>query len=293
MGLAMCSKASYRITSNSSRFDYTAEWHIPDSDAEDAEEYIELPKMSKSKSMPPPADLVKASEKTPCMGRAKTERVSRITGYSLEDRMKNRHRSLVVERSGEKQAEQYGKMVVDDTLLHLHHTIRLAGSITEKGIDINEELYRQENVLCNADHDIAMAEYETDQTSDTLRRMTLKGTLTSVIKRKKSKMKPNAFKNHVDLLNGEPGLNAFSRMLYSKSLTTGRESSEDNQQHQIKKGVGHLHEALDIITAQQLDTAWSLQRQGGRLSVFEEKIGGTHGKINRQSKRISRIMSKP
>jgi len=124
--------------------------------------------------------------------------------------------------------------------------------------------------------------------------MTLKGKLRNLTKRRKPKSKPKAFnKINVDLLNGEPGLNAFSKMHYSKSLTTSRDSSEDNQQHQIKKGIGHLHEALDVITVQQLDTAWSLQRQDGYLSVCEDKIGGARAKIKRQSVRISRIMSKP
>jgi len=303
MGVAICSKAS-DVTSTSRFLLYTKEWHIPDSDTEDAGKYIELPKMSQSKSISLPAYLGKASEKTCYMGRAKTERVSRVRGYSLEERMRNwqqssvvdrdgekQARSLVVDREGEKQAEQYAKMVADDTLSHLHHTVRVAGSIIEKGIDIKEELDRQENVLCKADHDISMAEYETDRTSETLRGMTLKGKLRNVTKRRKPKMKPKAFNRiNLDLLNGEPELNAFSRMDYRKSLTTSRDSSEDNQQHQIKKGIVHLHEALDVITEQQLDTIWSHQRQHGRLSVFEDKIGGTRGKIKRQSERISRIL---
>jgi len=290
----MCSQACNRTTSYSSRFQCTDKWHIPDSDTDNEEESIDLPINPKiNRIMSTPTNSRRTSVKTSWMERANTERVSRVGGYSLEERMKNWHRSSVVDREEEKHAEQYAKMVVDDTLKHLHHTVRIAGSIIEKGTDINSELIRQENVLYKADHDLSIAEYQTDQTTESLRRMTLKGRFASMIKKRKPKMKPNAFnKINVDLLNGAPGLNTFSRMHYGKLAPKSRDSSEDSQQHQIKTGVGQLHAALDVITAQQLDTAWSLQRQEGRLSVFEDKLEETHGKINQQSERINRIISK-
>jgi len=290
----MCSQACNRIASDTSRFQCTSTWHIPDPDTDNEEEsIIDLPiNRKRNKSMSILADSRETSEKTSWMGRGNTERVSRVRGYSLEESMKNWHRSSVIDREGEKHAEQYAKMVVDDTLKHLNHTVRVAGSIIEKGTDINNELIRQANVLCKSEHDLSIAEYETDQTTETLRGMTLKGKLASMIKRRKPKMKPNVFKTiNVDLLNEGPRLNAFSRMYCSK-LATKSDLSEGRQQRQIETGVGQLHEALDVITAQQLDTAWSLQRQEARLSVFENKLDETRGKINHQNEMINKINSK-
>jgi len=169
----------------------------------------------------------------------------------------------------------------------------MASSIVEKGIDINQELARQERVMFKTENDLSMAEYETDQATETLRGMSsLKGKLSSILRKKEPKMKVNPFSNiNMDLMNGEPGLCAFSRMSNFQSMSSSKVKT-DTPENQLKRGMGTLHQALDMMAVQQMDTAWALERQEGRLSIFENQMTTTHQKINHQSQMINKIMGK-
>merc|ERR1719285_423301 len=100
--------------------------------------------------------------------------------------MKEWHRSSVVDRKAESAAKKYQDLVRNDTVKHLRNSVRVASSIACKGADIQEELRRQEHVLRKVDTDISYAEYETDQTTETLKGMkSLRSKFTSAIRKKK------------------------------------------------------------------------------------------------------------
>merc|ERR1719285_904395 len=94
-------------------------------------------------SVPDLSGLKKATQ----LNRPKTEQVLRSREYSLQQKMKDRRRSSVVNGEAELQAKRWCKMVTDDTLKHLSHTVRIAGTIVDKGVVINNELARQDSVL--------------------------------------------------------------------------------------------------------------------------------------------------
>lgn len=182
----------------------------------DEEESGDSVKLFRCRSAPA-ADAIRDQGKTTMLEKSKTERaVKRGGGFSLEDRMKEWHRSSVVDRKAESAAKKYQEMVSNDTLKHLRNSVLVAGSIAGKGADINEELRRQERVLRKADTDISHAEYETDQTTETLKGMkSLRSKLTSSIRKKKPKLKVQTF-NDFDLLDGEIGLSSMSSMFTRK-----------------------------------------------------------------------------
>jgi len=298
MGMSLCSQASNRERSNVIEFQFTETWETSEEleDTDDDPKYFQLGKLGKCVSAPDQSDLEKATT----LKRAKSEKVLRSSGYLFQERRKDWHRSSVVNKEAELQAKRYSKIVMDDTLKHLSHTIHTAGSIVEKGAAINNELARQENVLSKAETDISIAEYETDQVTRTLKGMrSLRGKLKNVIWKKEPKLKVNeidcqksTFSNlNLDLLEEDAGLCALSGMQCKPSTIHGA-TSEDEQQIQIKAGMKQLHKALDIMTVQQMEAAWALKSHEGRLSMFEEQVTTTNNKIKCQSHMIGKIMGK-
>jgi hypothetical protein len=292
MGVIMCSKVCNGGREGIPSHQFTETWHSSEGEIDD-EEVVESFSFSKSKSLP--GDLDKKLNKMVSTPRAKTERMSRVSGYSLTERLKERSRSSVVSREGEACAKKYSKMVRDDTLKHINHSLNVADSIVQKTANINDELGRQERVLRTVEADMSDIEFDTDVTSHTLKGMTsLKAKIASKISRKKPKRKSKEKKINIDLFNGQPGLLAFSRMVNnceSDSLT-GTESSGYDPDEQIKAGLGQLNKTLDIIKSQQFDTAWALDRQEGRFSVLEDKMDTSREKITCQSQLMKKIMSK-
>jgi len=289
MGVSMCSRVCNRTRPDFCEFQPSVDWHTEEETDGESELVNPNQMMVKNRSMS--TDLRKALGETPPVARARTARTG---GYSLQERMKDWHRSSVADPEGEAQAEEYCKKVRGDTLKHLNRTVRMASSIVEKGTDINQELARQERVIFKAENDLSMAEYETDQATETLRGMSsLKGKLSSILRKKQPKMKVNPFSNmNMDLMDGESGLCAFSTMSHCQSISSSKVETNGTQENQIKRGMGTLHQALDMMTIQQMDTAWALERQEGRLSVFENQMTTTQQKINRQSQMINKIMEK-
>jgi len=300
MGLSMCSQATISGRSNVHEFQFqkadslqaSEEWEVSDDDSD----YFNLGRMGKSMIIPE----TRGSKKFAPMRRVKSEQVVRSRGWSSQEKMKNWHRSSVVNQEAELQAKRYSEMVMDDTLKHLSRTIHTASSMVEKGASINNELARQDRVLANAETDISIAEYETDQVTETLKGMrSLRGKLKSVIWKKEPKprltefdSRRNTFSNvNLDLLNEDVGLFAFSKM-DSKAPSLLKETSEDKQQIQFKAGMGQLHKALDIMAVQQKEAAWALESQEGRLSTFEDQLATTNDKIKCQSQMINTIMGK-
>jgi len=233
------------------------------------------------------------------MRRAKSAPRSRkcSTHHETEDW----HRSSGVNREGELQAERYCKIITDDTLGHLRNTVRTASSILGKGSDINDELARQDYVLSKAGNDIAITEYETDQTTEKLKGMkSLSGKLRSMVWKKEPKLKEfsretTSFTNlNLNLSEEDIGLCAFSKMGGSKASIISKDVAEDTEsvEAQMRAGIGQLHKTLDAIRVQQVDTAWTLDQQDGRLSMFENRMSATHQKINCQTQMIKSIMAK-
>jgi len=291
MGVSMCSQVCNRTVGNIYDIRETEDWYTPDEESLDDESgYLNNPMVMKSMTMPP--ELRRALEGASAMKWAKGGPLPK--SRSLQHRMMDRRRSSVVDREMEDNAKRYSKIVTEDSLKHLRHTIRIAGSIAEKGSDINNELARQERVLVGAERDAKIAEYETDEVTRTLKGMSsLRGKLTTVIRNKNPKLKVNSSRQmDINLINEEVSLVAISRMSNPKSSIPSKRVTEDTQVKELKEGFGHLNEALDVITIQQLDAAWALDRHEERLSVFEDQITTTHQKINSQSRIINQIMGK-
>jgi len=288
MGVSMCSNAS-RITRTSTSsfpgFKFTEDWNTSELTDEEDVSRPNSPSMTSTTTV-----FDSPGNRSP-VKRAKTQPISRSRGYSLHERMKHRSRSPKVDQAGELQAEKYVRFVKNDTLKHLHHTVRVAGSIVQKGNDINEELDRQGRVLLKAENDISIAEYETDQASQTLKGMSsLTSKVRSSIRRKEPKLKASELS--MDLLSGEIGLCALSRMSTCKTFSAITKSEEHTQEEQIKSGMGQLHQALDVIKMQQMDTARTLENQEGRLTSFEDKLVTTNNKIKCQSQIMKKIIGK-
>merc|ERR1719419_45637 len=137
-----------------------------------------------------PAELRQIFDDATMTKRSKSAFVPRSRERSLHKEKIDWHRSSVVNPEGELQAERYSKMITDDSLKHLRHTIRTAGSIVDKGTSINDELARQERVLSKAENDIAITEYETDQTTEKLKGMkSLKGKFSTMVWKKDPELK--------------------------------------------------------------------------------------------------------
>jgi len=298
MGVSMCSQVCNREKHTINDFELTEEWDNPDEmGTNDENEVLNLPMMNKSISMP--ADLRRVLGNVPKVKRSRSGQLPTVSRSLPQGGMKDWHRLSVYDREGEENARRYSRRVSDDTLKHLNHTVRIAGSIVEKGNDINKELARQDGVLLRAENDGLMTEYETDQANEALKGMSsLKGKVSSVIRRKKPKVKVNPVRNvQMNFMDGEVSLCAFSRMgncnsSNSTSSIPSQKTTEDTHQKQISKGIGTLHEVLDVITIQQMDAAWALDRNEERLSVFEKQLITTHEKINCQSQMIKKIMGK-
>jgi len=298
MGVNMC---SCNPRSSINKFQCTEEMVTSEEheDTDDDGEFFNLGTMRTSFSMPD--ELRHALKVETEHRRAKSLRIPRCS--RLEKR-KDWHRSSIFNPEEELKAKRYSTIVSDDSLKHLRETIRTASSIVDKGTAINDELARQENVLSKAENDIAFAEYDTEQTTQTLKGMkSMKGKLASVIWKKEPKLRIDEFRKETstfskvnfNLLEQDVGLCAFSKMQGSKASSLSKDISEDTedmQQTQIKAGIGQLHKALDAITRQQVDTAYALDKQEGRLSVFENRVGTTHQKINCQTQMINSIMGK-
>jgi len=292
MGVSMCSQVCNRTVGNLYDIERTEAWWSPDEESADDESgYLKSPMATRSITMPP--ELRRVLREASAMKRAKSGQLLKSSPCSLQDRMGDRRRSSVVDREMEHNARRYSEIVKEDSLKHLRHTIRIAGSIAEKGRDMNKELARQENVMGRAETGVAITEYETDQVSETLKAMSsLKRKFASATRKKRPKQKVISPRLDFDLFNREVGLVAFSRMSNCKSSIPSKSSKEDAQQTKLNEGFGHLHEALDVITIQQMDAAWALDRHEERLSVFEDQMTTTHRKINSQSRMINKIMGK-
>jgi len=294
MGVSMCSQVCNGTVDNIYDFERTEEWYYPDEESVDDDGgYFKSPMALKSTTMPP--DLRRVLGEASAMKRAKSEQLlPKSSRCSLQYRMRNRRRSSMVDREMEDNAERYSEALTEDTLKHLRHTIRIAGSIVEKGSDINKELARQEKVMERAENDAKIAEYETDQVTEALKGMSsLRGKLATAIRKKRPKLKVNPPRHmEINLMNGEVGLVAYSSMSNCMSSIPSKVATEDTQQNKLNESFGHLHEALDVITIQQMDAAWALGRHEERLSVFEDQMTTTHRKINSQSRMINKIMGK-
>jgi len=232
--------------------------------------------------------------------RAKSFEVGGSCRHSSKGKIEDWHVSSVVNQKAELRASRYSEMVKDDTIRQLYHTIRTASSMVDKGEAINNELSRQDHVLSNAKTDISIAEYHTDQVTQTLKGMrSLRGKLKRVIWQKEPTLRRTEFNSEtstfsnvsLDRLDGDVGLCAFSRM-NSKPSSLSKEKSEDAHQIRFAAGLGELDKALDIMTAQQKETAWAIESNEGRLSMFEDQLTTTKNKINRQSQVINTILGK-
>jgi len=294
----MCSNACNRKTNILHEFQYAEDLHTSD-EWESSDDNQGIHELRLRRGFTVPAELRDILDDAAKMRRAKSAYMPRPRECPMQEKMKDWHRSSVVNPEGELQAKRYSKLVNDDTLKHLRHTIRAASSIVEKGTAINDELARQERVLSTAENDVAIAEYETDQCTERLKGMkSLKGKLASVIWKKEPKLRIKEFSMetstfsdvNLDLLKDDIGLCALSNMQTSTATIT--EDSEDVEQVKITAGIGQLHKTLDAIQVQQAETAWALDNQEGRLSVFENRMTTTHQKINCQTQMINSIMRK-
>jgi len=294
MGVSMC----YGERDDIEEFQYDMQWDTSEEqeDTDDDSEYFNLGKMGRCKSLP---DIVDLEKKTP-MHRTKTERGLRSHGLSFQKKMIDWHQSSVVNRQAELQAKRWCKMVTDDTLKHISHSVHIAGSIVEKGVAINNELARHGSLLSKAETDISLSKYQTEEVAETLKGMrSLRSKLKNVIRKKGSKLKMQEFDSKTGPFN-KVNLDLFeenvescsSSKTESKSPSLSKDTSDDMQQMQIKAGMGQLHMALDIIAVQQMDVALALDTQEERLSMFENQLTTTNEKINRQSRMIRRIMGR-
>jgi len=271
----------------------TEEWCTPDEESVDAEDQYSNSLMVKQKSISMPPELRRILGEVPPRKQRKSEPIPKSGWYSLQAQRRNRRRSSVVDPKTEDTARRYSKTVTEDSLKHLRRTIRIAGSIAEKGSDINKELVRQDRVILTAEIDTSIAEYEIDRAAEVLMGMSsIRRKFATVVKKKKPTLKVRPYRNiNMDLINGEVSLSAFSRMSNCKSSIPSKHATDDTDQKQLKEGIGHLNQALDVISLQQMDAAWALDRHEERLSVFEDQISTINRKINSQTQ-ISQIMGK-
>jgi len=297
MGVSMCS-ISNEERGDIDEFQYDMQWDTSEEqeDTDDDSEYFNLGKMGRCMALP---DMVDLEKETPS-DRTKTGRVLRSGGFSLQNKIKYWHQSSVTNREAELQAKRWCKMVTDDTLKHISHSVHIAGKIVETGVAINNELARHDSVLSKAEADISLSKYETEQVAETLKGMrSLRSKLKNVIWKKEPKLKMEEFDSKTGPFN-KVNLDLFEANVESctpsktecKSPSLSKDTSDDMQQIQIKAGMGQLHKALDMIAVQQMDVAWALDTQEERLTMFEDQLTTTNEKINRQSRMMSRIMGR-
>jgi len=289
MGVSMC----YGERDDIEEFQYDMQWDTSEEqeDTDDDSEYFNLGKMGRCKSLP---DIVDLEKKTP-MHRTKTERGLRSHGLSFQKKMIDWHQSSVVNRQAELQAKRWCKMVTDDTLKHISHSVHIAGSIVEKGVAINNELARHDSLLSKAETDVSLTKYETEQVAETQKGMrSLRCKLKNAIWKKEPKLKMEEFngktgpfsKVNLDLFEGS----CLPCKTECKSPSLSKDTSDDMQQIQIKAGMGQLNTALDIIAVQQMDVALALDTQEERLTIFENQLATTNEKINHQTRMIRTII---
>merc|ERR1719419_661287 len=138
-------------------------------------------------------DMVDLEKETP-LDRTKTERVLRSRAFSFQTKMIDWHQSSVMNREAELQAKRWCKMVTDDTLKHISHSVHIAEKIVEKGVAINNELARHDSLLSKAEADISISKYETEEVAETLKGMrSLRSKLKNVIWKKEPKLKIEKF----------------------------------------------------------------------------------------------------
>lgn len=279
-------------------FQYDMRWDTSEEqeDADDDSEYFNLGRMGRCMSLP---DMVDLEKETPMDG-TKTERVSRSRGFSFQSKMIDWHQSSVMNREAELQAKRWCKMVTDDTLKHISHSVHIAGKILEKGVAINNELARQDSLLSKAETDISISKYETEQVAETLKGMrSLRSKLKNIIWKKEPKLKMEEFDSNTGPFN-KVNLDLFEANVEScspsktecKTPSSSKDISDDMQQTQINAGMGQLHKALDMIAVQQMDLAWTLDTQEERLTMFGKQLTTTNEKINRQGRMLRRTMGK-
>jgi len=298
MGASLCSQARPR-NSNLHEYLYRGEL-LTSEERDDSDDINNDFKFHRVRTRTMPEELRQVLH-DPAWMRSKAKSMPRSRECATHKKTEDWHRSSVVNGEGKLQAERYCKMITDDTLGHLRHTIRTASSILGKGTAINDELARQDRVLSEAGNDIAITEYETDQTTEKIKGMkSLSGKLRSMVWKKEPKLRElsrerSSFINvNMDLLEEDIGLCAFSKMGGSKASSISKDKAKDAEsvESQMKAGIGQLHKTLDAITVQQVDTAWTLDQQDGRLSMFENRMSSTHQKINCQTQMIKSIMGK-
>merc|ERR1719233_416990 len=233
-------------------------------------------------SVPDLTDLEKATQ----LNRAKTRDVWRSCGYSLQERIKDRCRSSVVSEEAELQAERWCVMVKDDTLKHLSHTVRIAGTMVEKGVIINDELARQDRIPFKKMTEI-------DQVTQTLNGMrSLRSKLRSALRKKEPKLNMKEFDGKRSCFS-TVNLDVFEDTGFPlskpecSSSTVLKGTSDDMQQTRIKAGMGQLHKALDIMAMQQMELAWALDTHEERLSMFENRMVTVNKKLDRVHFKIS------
>jgi len=208
---------------------------------------------NRSKSMPD--RFGRELRKLNTIEKAKTDRSTEKRGFSLEERMKERHRSSTMSWKAECKAKQHAEILQDDSLKHLNESIRIAGSIVEKGTDICQELDRQQYLLRKVHDDISLAEYESDPRPEILKGMSsISRKLTSPIKME-PKLKLQTFSNLDNMLNGEMGLCSLSKLCSTEATAQSWASTKDTKQQWVKSGIDELNTTLDVIMLQQLDAA--------------------------------------
>jgi len=296
MGVSMCS-ISIRERGDIDEFQYDVHWDTTEEqeDTDDDSEYFNFGKIGRCMSSP---NIVEGKE-TP-IDRTKTARVLRSRGFSFQKKRIDWHQSSVVNREAELHAKRWCKLVTEDTLKHISHSVHIAGSIVEKGVAINKELARHDTLLSKAETDISLSKYETEQVAETPKGMrSLRSKLQNVIWKKEPKLKMEEFdsktgpfnKVNLDLFEENVGSCSPSK-IECKSPSLSTDISDDMQQIQIKASMGQLHKALDIIAVQQMDVALALDTQEERLTMFENQVATTNEKINRQTRMIKRIMGR-
>jgi hypothetical protein len=236
---------------------FTEQGYYSEEGEEDEDEFVSFTKVPTS-----PRDVNRDAVIQFSTQRAKTGGMSGVSRCSLQERIKERHPSSGVKPKGEHRAHE--KMVTDDTLEHIYHTIRVFNSMVRMRPTRNEALGCLEGVPCKPDTKISAVAYDENLPSQTLEGITPgRGKIVGTVPRKKLKRKlKGARKFNFDLKNRQSGLCAVSKLGGCKAISvpTVRESSARTPQQQIKTGFGHQHNALNAIEAQQLDTTWARAR---------------------------------
>jgi hypothetical protein len=147
-----------------------------------------------------------------------------------------------------------------------------------------EELCRQNRQLCWASSNMDHVQHVSDQTYQTLKRMSCGGKVFNLSNIKTTK--PEVLVRN----NGNNGYKDTSSLIrLSATPSPQTTNSPESKQQQIKDGIGNLHVAMDVITLQQRDMAETLRCQDGRLALFEDKVDTAINKIKRNSQVVNNI----